>query len=543
MKTAKSGFTFIEILIVIAIIGILVAIVVPNLHSFREKSDDSSIKTDLSVIRLDAETVIRLGDDLPVGECPVPNGTFGQGTLFVQNTSISDHIKKATERSSGVAKCAIGNGVSMPDVNTPKKGGSWAVSVPLKSTPEKSWCISGSNQSIEGDVQIDPNTHHAVCVPSGVDSSPAPSPSPEPSPSPSPTPEPSPSPAPSPNPEPAPSPSPNPTPSPSPEPSPSPSPSPTPTPEPLPIVEDTTPPSPPNRPVVDSKTWKSTQLSWSASIDNVDGSGIDGYEVERCQGFGCSNFVLVESVAGTTYFDNTLTPNTRYSYRVRALDKAGNVSPYSPERVVSTPLCEASFGVPLNFRSGWVSQTAAPFNWDCVNNLSFGASNVILEECKGVSCSNFTQINTGAENSLGWFRTPLTGPHPATYRYRIKAYDTIALTYSPYSDIITIVTPTTPDITVPSQPGTPYMLTRSANDIKFEWSTSTDNVGVTGYRIYKNGTYITFLQHIEKSDFGFPKYTVSSLQNGTQYTFTVEAVDSAGNRSLVSAPLVVSTLP
>jgi hypothetical protein len=67
-------------------------------------------------------------------------------------------------------------------------------------------------------------------------------------------------------------------------------------------------------------------LTWGASNDNV---GIRGYQVERCQGTGCSNFTQIATPTTTSYKDTTTTANTTYSYRVRAVDSAGNVGPYS----------------------------------------------------------------------------------------------------------------------------------------------------------------------------------------------------------------------
>src|SRR5262249_56320563 len=69
-------------------------------------------------------------------------------------------------------------------------------------------------------------------------------------------------------------------------------------------------------------------LSWGASNDNT---GVTGYQVERCQGTGCTNFAQIASTTrtGTTYKDTSVSASNSYSYRVRATDAAGNLSPYS----------------------------------------------------------------------------------------------------------------------------------------------------------------------------------------------------------------------
>ncbi len=93
------------------------------------------------------------------------------------------------------------------------------------------------------------------------------------------------------------------------------------------LTTDTTPPTAPGSPTASALSGTQISLSWPAATDNV---GVTGYQVERCQGAGCTTFALIASPPTTSYQDTGLTPSTSYSYRVRAQDAPGNTSPYSP---------------------------------------------------------------------------------------------------------------------------------------------------------------------------------------------------------------------
>ncbi len=93
------------------------------------------------------------------------------------------------------------------------------------------------------------------------------------------------------------------------------------------------PPSAPGTLVATAVSGTQVNLSWGAAQDNV---GVTGYRVERCQGAGCSSFVKLSVVTTLTFSDTGLTPNTAYSYIIRATDAAGNLGPYSNVASVTT---------------------------------------------------------------------------------------------------------------------------------------------------------------------------------------------------------------
>src|SRR5947199_86946 len=87
-------------------------------------------------------------------------------------------------------------------------------------------------------------------------------------------------------------------------------------------------------------------------------------------------------------------------------------------------------------------------------------------------------------------------------------------------------------------PATPSGLAASAvtsTSLTLSWRPATDNVGVTGYRVYCNGTLL------------FPSTSTSvditDLLAGRTCAFTIAAFDAAGNVSALSAPLSVTTPP
>ncbi|HSX30167.1 MAG TPA: Ig-like domain-containing protein, partial [Candidatus Saccharimonadales bacterium] len=91
---------------------------------------------------------------------------------------------------------------------------------------------------------------------------------------------------------------------------------------------DTTAPTTPSSLQATVVSGSQINLSWTAATDNV---GVAAYQLERCQGAGCSTFATITTLGGgvTTYNDSSLTSATSYSYRLRAADAAGNLSAYS----------------------------------------------------------------------------------------------------------------------------------------------------------------------------------------------------------------------
>jgi hypothetical protein len=90
------------------------------------------------------------------------------------------------------------------------------------------------------------------------------------------------------------------------------------------------------------------------------------------------------------------------------------------------------------------------------------------------------------------------------------------------------------DTTVPGAPGALTGSVLSGPAVALAWGAATDNVGVTGYRVYRSG--------VELGTSANPSYTDPSPAAGTTPTYTVRAYDAAGNLGPASNGLTV-TIP
>ena len=98
---AKSGFTLVEILIVVVILGILAAIVIPQFTEASTEAKTSSLCTDLQTMRSQIELYkIQHNDDLPgqVGSATLVQAMTGQtevdGDVWAAGTAYGPYVQK-----------------------------------------------------------------------------------------------------------------------------------------------------------------------------------------------------------------------------------------------------------------------------------------------------------------------------------------------------------------------------------------------------------------------------------------------------------------
>ncbi len=95
-----------------------------------------------------------------------------------------------------------------------------------------------------------------------------------------------------------------------------------------------------------------------------------------------------------------------------------------------------------------------------------------------------------------------------------------------------------PETTPPTVPKNLTAVAVSSNQIDLSWTASMDNVGIAGYRVFRNGTLITPLGTVPTNSYS----DATGLSPSTTYTYTVSAYDAAGNVSGQSANASATTL-
>ncbi len=79
------------------------------------------------------------------------------------------------------------------------------------------------------------------------------------------------------------------------------------------------------------------------------------------------------------------------------------------------------------------------------------------------------------------------------------------------------------DSSPPSVPQGMAFAAKTRTTVRLVWRASTDDVGVAGYRLYRNGVRVATVRGLQ--------YTYTALRCATRYTFALEAIDAAGNAS------------
>ncbi|HEY9476504.1 MAG TPA: DNRLRE domain-containing protein, partial [Mycobacteriales bacterium] len=359
---------------------------------------------------------------------------------------------------------------------------------------------------------------------------------------------------------------------------------------------DTTPPSAPTGLAAEEVSSTEIDLGWTASSDS--GTGVSGYRVYR-KASSESAFTLLATTVGngpgqTSYADTTVRASTTYQYYVTAYDGANNESAPSATVTSTTPAggstssftftatgdativaaspsanagtstsltadnspvtdfllkfqvattgCDSLSSATLRLTSNNGSSTGGDFyttgpNWSestvtwgnaptrgtLVNSLGAVTSGAVanLEVTTGV-----TTLNGEVDFRVGSGNSDAAG-------YRSRESTTAAS--RPQLTVVCATSAPAPDTMAPTAPGNLSAVAVSSGEIDLAWTASSDNLGVTGYDVYRDGAKVGTVAETSQS------YRDTTVAAGTTYTYTVRARDAAGNVSAPSAPASATT--
>ena len=278
----------------------------------------------------------------------------------------------------------------------------------------------------------------------------------------------------------------------------------------------TTPPTAPGNVTATATSVSQINLGWTASTSTL---GLRNYIVQRCQGAGCTNFAQIASPTGTTYSDTGLTSGTSYSYRVQAVDTAGNLSAFSNMASATT---QAPPTAPANLTATAASMSQINLSWTA-STSTVGLRNYIVQRCQGAGCTNFAQI--ASPTGTTYSDTGLTSG--TSYSYQVQAVDT-AGNLSAFSNMASATTQAPP-----TAPANLTATAASTSQINLSWTASTSTVGLRNYIVQRcQGAGCTNFAQIA-SPTG-TTYSDTGPTSGTSYSYQVQAIDTAGNLSVFS---------
>ena len=217
-----------------------------------------------------------------------------------------------------------------------------------------------------------------------------------------------------------------------------------------------------------------------------------------------SHSVALSGLApGATYHNRVISTNTN------GTSTSGDYTFATPDTIPPS--------VPTGLSATAISGTTVNLTWTA------STDNVAVTGYKVFR--NSVQIGTSATPSY----SDTTCTPATTYSYQVSAYDAAANE----SAKCTAVPATTLDTIAPSVPTNLSASAVSGTQVNLTWTASTDNVAVTGYKVFRNSVQIGTSATASYSD--------TTCAPVTSYTYEVSAYDAASNESAKSTSASATT--
>jgi phosphatidylinositol-3-phosphatase len=181
---------------------------------------------------------------------------------------------------------------------------------------------------------------------------------------------------------------------------------------------------------------------------------------------------------------------------------------------------------------------------------AYQVDGVVRSDTAGQSvCLKLKELPSGSSTAVGTAQTCVTTttawqPFPTVSYTTVGAGDSLAVNVveaSPRSgatydiDDLSLTSGTGPsDTSAPSVPASVTAAVAGPGSVSVQWAASQDDVGVTGYDVFRNGAKVGTVSGTSFAD--------TSVQPATTYSYTVDAFDAAHNTSAQSSPAPAATV-
>jgi hypothetical protein len=277
---------------------------------------------------------------------------------------------------------------------------------------------------------------------------------------------------------------------------------------------------PPRLVVAQGLTDNTAEIAWTAE------AGADTYRIYR-------DGALVTEEPGTRYDDSPLLASSTHVYAVSSVS-GGVESPLSTPAATQTQAPEDSTppSDPGSLSAANVTSDEAALDWPgSTDNVAVVAYR-ILRGPAGTPPDQLKHIATSESATSYTARDLKSG---TSYQYGVMALD--AQNNHSVIRTVTFTTAASSDTTPPAAPsnGGVRTIPFSSSRIDITWPTSTSD-DVSSYRVYRNGVQVADVALPDRKTF-----SDVGLAPQTSYTYTIRAVDSAGNLSSPTSGKVGTT--
>lgn len=258
----------------------------------------------------------------------------------------------------------------------------------------------------------------------------------------------------------------------------------------------------------DAVSYKQVTLKWQDNSNNE-----NGFDIERKTSSSSWNEIASVGKGVVKYTDNSVSPDTKYYYRVRAYNNAGH-SDYSNEDNVKTPENDSSNRpvAPQSLSAESVTYQLITLNW------LDKSSNETGFRIERKTSSTWKEIGTVSANTIKWSDSDVVSG--TEYTYRVRAYNSYG--NSDYSNEKTITAGGSSQLAAPSNLNATVI---SSAELLLKWTDNSSNEkGFIIERKIGSGSYKTLIT--VKSN--ITSYNDIELVPSTKYSYRVRAYNSSG---------------